>query len=483
MPDDRLAEYREKRDFTRTPEPPPGDSPPAGHLRFVVHEHHARSLHWDVRLEHGGVLVSWAVPKGVPFDRTARRLAVRTEDHPLAYLTFEGVIPEGEYGAGEVRIWDTGTYDPYKFSPDEVLAEFHGQRLRGRYALVRTEDERWLLRRLDPPEPASWEPMPRGLRPMLATLGPLPDDSEDWAFEVKWDGVRALAFLEGGRLDLLSRRGNEVTAQFPEVRPIAEAYPDMPLVLDGELVAFDDEGHPSFERLQSRLGVSDRRARALAETTPVVYVVFDLLYLDGRTTIALPYRERRRLLEALELEGPNWRVPRTFVGDATAVFDAVRAEGLEGLVCKRLESPYEPGRRSPHWRKVKARTSQEFVVVGWTPRKGEGFGSIGALLLGYYHPPSAPPEERRLVFAGRVGSGLSEADARKLARLLAPLAADVPSVVAPDAPPEARWVRPELVVEVAFAAWTEAERLRSPVFRGLRPDADPREVVRETPAS
>jgi len=479
---DPLAEYRRKRDFARPPEPP-GTTAGAGlpHPRFVVHEHHASSLHWDLRLEHEGVLASWAVPKGIPLEPGTRRLAVRTEDHPLEYLTFEGVIPEGAYGAGPITIWDAGTYEALKFRPEEVMVEFHGQRLRGRYVLVLTGGNRWLLQRMEPPEQPGREPLPRDLRPMLAVPGPLPEEAEGWAFEVKWDGIRALAFAEGGRVRFLSRRGNDITAQFPELRGLAERYPDTSMVLDGEIVAFDERGVPSFERLQNRLGLTERRARALAESLPVVYVVFDLLFFDGHRTLSLPYSDRRRLVESLELEGSHWQTPRAFMGDPAAIFAAVVEQGLEGLVCKRTDSPYEPGKRSPNWRKVKARTSQEFVIVGWTPRKGAGYGDIGALLLAYYDPPGAPASERRLVYAGRVGTGLSESEAVRLARLLAPLAVAEPPLDAPDAPPAARWVRPELVAQVEFTGWTESGRLRNPVDLGLRIDADPREVIRETP--
>lgn len=478
---DPLAEYHRKRDFSRSPEPV-GDAlqPGSAQRRFVVHEHHASSLHWDLRLEHDGVLRSWAVPKGIPLEPGSRRLAVRTEDHPLEYLAFEGTIPEGEYGAGTIHVWDSGTFLPEKFSDEEVIVRLDGRRLRGRYALVATRGKHWLLQRLDPSAVPGREPIPRNLQPMLAVLGPLPDESEGWGFEVKWDGIRALAYAEGGRVRFFSRRGNDVTSQFPELRALALSYPDTPMVLDGEIVAFDERGVPRFERLQERLGVTDRRARLLASKVPVAYVIFDLLYFDGYLTTALPYGERRRLLESLELEGPYWQTPSVFTGDARAIFAAVQERGLEGLVCKRLDSPYEPGRRSPNWRKVKARTAQEFVVVGWTPRQGAGFGDIGALLLAYYDAPSGA-SGRQLVYAGRVGSGISEAQGAHLARLLAPLRIDSPAVPVDDAPADTRWVIPELVVAVEFQGWTESGRLRAPVFRGVRPDADPADVLRESP--
>lgn len=475
MPDP-LAEYRKKRDFSKTPEPAgAGTLSPSELPRFVIQEHHATALHWDFRLERDGVLVSWAVPKGLPRDPRARHLAVRTEDHPLEYLEFQGTIPEGSYGAGEVRIWDSGTYEPLRFDEREVVVRLHGRRLRGTYGLYRTGERDWLIHRKDPPEPG-WEPVPERLAPMLATLGPLPASGEGWAFEVKWDGVRALAYVDAGRLRLESRRGNDITVTFPELKALGPALASAPIVLDGEIVAFDDRQVPSFERLQERLGVADEaKAKRLAERVPAVYVIFDLLYFDGHLTLPLPYRERRRLLESLEIEGPAWRTPRALYGEPAAIFEAVRQQGLEGVVAKRVESPYEPGRRSPAWVKVKVRHRQEFVVIGWTPRQGAGFGDIGALLLGYY-------EGDRLRYAGRAGSGLDERTASVLARALERLEVPQCPVDEPDLPPEARFVRPELVVEVEFAGWTESGRLRAPVFRGIRPDADPRSVVREDQA-
>ncbi len=475
MAADPLAEYRRKRDFTRTPEPAGADPPArAESPRFVIQEHHATALHWDFRLERDGVLLSWAVPKGLPREPRARHLAVRTEDHPLEYLEFEGTIPEGSYGAGQVRIWDRGTYEPLRFDDREVVVRLHGQRIRGTYGLYRTGEREWLIHRKDPPEPG-WEPMPERLAPMLATLGKLPSTGEGWAFEVKWDGVRALAYVDAGRLRLQSRRGNDITPTFPELKGLGPALASAPIILDGEIVAFDEREVPSFERLQERLGVADEaKAKRLAERVPVVYVIFDLLYFDGHLTLSLPYRERRRLLEELEVEGPAWRTPRAFFGDPEAIFRVVREQGLEGVVAKRTESPYEPGRRSPFWIKVKVRHRQEFVVLGWTPRQGAGFGDIGALLVGYY-------EGDQLRYAGRVGSGLDERTALALARRLSDLAVAQPCVEDAELPAEARFVRPELVVEVEFAGWTESGRLRAPVFRGIRPDADPRSVVREDP--
>ncbi|MEX2081518.1 MAG: DNA polymerase ligase N-terminal domain-containing protein, partial [Dehalococcoidia bacterium] len=296
-----LEKYRSMRDFSKTPEPAgdPGDAA-AGKPRFVIQEHHATALHWDFRLEHAGVLASWAVPKGIPVDPASNHLAVQTEDHPLEYYDFEGDIPEAEYGGGKVFLWDRGWYETHKYRPDEVMVTLHGERARGKYVLFRTGGKNWMIHRMDPPEDPNRDPMPSRIQPMLAKLAKMPADHQRYAFEVKWDGVRAVAYCSGGRLHLESRNLLELTAQFPELRAMAEGLGAHEVVLDGEVVAFDAQGRPSFERLQSRLGLNSAAVvrRRMAEV-PVVFVLFDLLYLDGHSTMALPYTDRRKLLESL----------------------------------------------------------------------------------------------------------------------------------------------------------------------------------------
>src|SRR5919204_4486522 len=278
---DRLERYRAKRDLSVSPEPDAGAAPPSGPApRFVVQEHSARSMHWDLRLEKDGTLASWAVPRGIPPDPSRNHLAVRTEDHPIEYLDFEGEIPEGQYGAGTMRIWDRGTYEEHKFRDDEVMVTFHGERLRGRHVLFRTGDKNWMIHRMDPPEDPEREPMPERLEPMLARSGPLPG-GDGWAFEVKWDGIRAIAFAQGGRLRLAARSGRDITARYPELRDLGRALGAHEAVLDGEIVAFGENGRPSFQRLQSRMHVTSEHAvRRLSREHPVVYVIFDLLFLD-----------------------------------------------------------------------------------------------------------------------------------------------------------------------------------------------------------
>jgi bifunctional non-homologous end joining protein LigD len=344
---DKLDTYRAKRDFERSGEPSGKRRRKPKGARFVVQEHHARRLHWDLRMEHDGVAVSWALPRGIPAHPDENRLAVHTEDHPLEYLEFEGDIPKGEYGAGTMRVWDSGTYEAEKFRENEVIATFHGERLRGRYALFETRGQDWLIHRMDPPEDPGYEPMPDRIKPMLARSGPLPVDEEMWGFEVKWDGIRTVVFCDHGHIELQGRNFSDFTPRYPEVRELARALGARRVILDGEIVAFDEQGRPSFERLQSRMHLgSDSAVRRRMRDIPVTYVAFDLLYLDGRSTLPLRYEQRREVLEALELEGPAWRVPAYHRGEGSALLAATRDLGIEGIVAKQLDSTYEPGRRA-----------------------------------------------------------------------------------------------------------------------------------------
>src|SRR3954447_2256251 len=402
---DRLAAHRSKRASGATPEPGPDEpAPAAAENRFVVHEHHARRLHWDLRLERDGVLVSWAVPKGIPPDPARNNLAVHTEDHPLEYIDFSGEIPAGQYGAGVMKIWDTGTYETHKFREDEVMVTFHGERLHGRYVLFRTRGDDWMIHRMDPPEDAGREPMPERVEPMLARTGELPADEAGWAFEIKWDGVRAMAYIDGGRLRLEARSGRDITPRYPELRELGRALAGREAVLDGEVVAFDADGRPSFQRLQGRMHLTSEHAvRRLSQSEPVAYIIFDLLWLDGHSLMGLPYTERRERLLELGLNGATWQTPASHVGDGAALLEASRAQGLEGIIAKRLDCPYTPGRRSPGWVKVKNVRETDVVVGGWLPGEGKRGGRLGALVVGFY-------EDGELKYAGRVGTGFGEAE-------------------------------------------------------------------------
>jgi len=482
-PREKLSSYRAKRDFDTTPEPAgdaDGDAP-RPEPRFVVQEHHATRLHWDLRLEHDGALASWAIPNGIPPDPSENRLAVRTEDHPLQYLEFHGEIPKGEYGAGTMEIWDHGTYETHKWEERKVEVTFHGERLKGRYGLFPIgragtggNENDWMIHRMDPPTDPNREPMPERIVPMLARPGQLPPNQADWSFEIKWDGVRAIAYVQPGRLRLESRNLNEVTEAYPEVRGLLRAMGMRDAVFDGEIVAFDEAGKPSFERLQRRMHVtSPSSVRRLATTTPVVYAIFDLLYLDGHPLVGLRYTERRERLEALNLSGPAWRVPAAHPGEGSRLLEATEAQGLEGVVAKRLDSRYEPGRRGGAWVKVKNVNREELVIGGWLPGEGRRSERIGALLMGYY-------EDGHFRYAGRVGTGFTERTLDDLAAKLKPLRRDTtPFDPSPKLPHNAVFTEPELVAEVEFREWTNEKVMRAPSFKGLRDDKPAREVNRE----
>jgi len=491
VPDRRepLDEYRAKRDPARTPEPVPaaGEPTPSGSgATFVVQEHHARALHWDFRLERDGVLVSWAVPKGLPQDPGTNHLAVHTEDHPMEYATFEGEIGAGEYGGGSVTVWDHGTYETLKWSDREVQVVLHGERVQGKYVLFATrgrtkgkpDDGRsWMVHRMDPPTRDGWTPLPDLVKPMLAVPGELPEEDDGWAFEMKWDGVRAVAYVDGGRVRLMSRNDLDVTRSYPEVAGMGEQLGSVQAVLDGELVTFDERGAPDFGRLQQRMHVADVAvARRLAKTVPVVYLVFDVLHLDGRPTVDLPYDERRALLDGLGLAGRSWQTPPSFDGPGADVLAASRENGLEGVVAKRRTARYRPGARSPDWRKVKHVRMQEVVLVGWRPGKGARAETLGALVLGVHDDAGT------LRPAGSVGTGFTRrmlddllARLTRIERRSSPFEERLPAAETRDV----HWVSPELVGEVQFAEWTSDGRLRHPSWRGLRPDKSASDVVRE----
>src|SRR3989441_8478334 len=512
-----LAEYQRKRDFSKTPEPK--DTPePQGQNRFVVQKHWATRLHYDFRLEMEGVLVSWAIPKGPTLNPAERRLAAHVEDHPVSYYDFEGTIPKGEYGGGTVMVWDWGTYELEEATPAESLKRgevkfrLHGVRLSGRYALVRTRSEKdWLLikkkdeaadpnfdieqfdtsvktgrtkEEIEQGRDAVWSsrreegagglinlanaekgPMPKTLEPMKAQMVDKAFDDDRWLFEVKWDGIRLVSFIDNGKVSLQTRAGRIVDDEYPQLQAVSRLVSAKQAVLDGEIVALDEEGRPSFQLLQNRG----------KEPHPMQYVVFDIVYLDGQRLFRVPLEDRKRLLRDIVRDSDLLKYSEHVLGEGKAFFKAAQQKQLEGIVAKLRDSPYQPGMRSSAWLKIKAVRQQEVVIGGFTEPRG-GRRHFGALIVGVY-------EDGKFVYAGHVGGGFDERSLESLAKLMKPLIVKTSpfSGEPPRGNEKPTWVRPKLVAEVKFAEWTRDGVMRQPVLLGLRDDVDPPEVRREQP--
>jgi len=524
----KLSEYSAKRTFSATPEPTGAvREASAGPLLFVVQQHAATRLHYDFRLECDGVLKSWAVPKGPSLDPADKRLAVLTEDHPYDYASFEGVIPPGQYGAGEVIVWDCGVYSPDEggtWFDDRAEAErrtregldkgklgflLRGEKLKGSFALVRTKDPKtWLLikhkdrfvasediiardrsvlsgaavedlkvvpahripaTRLVPA--GELEPMPAKLPPMLAEIGDSAFSKPDWMWEPKLDGYRVLAFVNGASVKLRSRRGLDLTPAFPRLATELAKQSASGMVLDGEVVAFDANGKPSFNALQNRVQLkSEREIAAADQSTPTVFFCFDLLHFAGIDLRDAPYRDRRRYLSQCLLPSPLVQLVHA-TEDAEALQKAAIASGFEGIVGKKKDSKYESGRRSALWLKVKPTQSADFLIGGYTSGKGSR-GPLGAIAVGYR-------EKGKLVYASHVGSGFDDRTLKELKTRLQGLERETcPFTETPPSNGPATWVEPKLVAEVKFHSWTEDGRLRAPVFLRLRDDIDPKAVRR-----
>jgi bifunctional non-homologous end joining protein LigD len=530
-----LDRYASKRTFTRTPEPPAKPAAPRhGPLLFVVQKHAARRLHYDFRLELDGVLKSWAVPKGPSLDPNDKRMAVEVEDHPFAYASFEGVIPEKEYGAGNVIVWDCGVYSPdeggqYAFA-DRAAAEARvrtelaagkvsfflcGEKLKGSFTLVKTRTaNQWLLIKhkdrfaqandvlarhlsvlsgasldeLTPAQPpvrleaaqlapcGPTEEFPVRLAPMLAESGDGAHSDPGWRYEPKLDGYRVLAFVKGDEVRLQSRRGLDYTPFFPEIAAELAGHPAGELILDGEIVALDADGRPSFNALQNRAQLKSATEIAAAQrASPVVLVCFDLLHFAGLNLRPAPYHDRRRYLAQCLLPGAHLQLVHAS-DDAEQLYGAALEHGFEGIVAKRLDSPYREGRRSSDWLKLKAAQSGEFLIGGYT--RGNGARApLGALLLGYR-------DGKALRYAGHVGSGLDEASIATLLERSAKLKrSDSPFKEPPPLHRPTTWLTPHLVAEVSYSEWTKAGVLRAPVFLRLRDDIDPQSIRRRAASS
>jgi bifunctional non-homologous end joining protein LigD len=530
-----LEDYRRKRDFKKTPEPVPSAPPAPAGKSFCVQRHDATRLHYDLRLEVGGVLKSWAVPKGPTLDPTKKSLAMHVEDHPLEYGGFEGNIPKGEYGGGSVMLWDRGAYDLLGDLPaDQQLARgdfkfrLHGEKLNGEFALVlmkgRGKGNEWLLlKKRDAFAQINWDveeharsvltgrtqeeiaknmpvadapksgkaktrrksslrpkdlpgaverAIPRAITPMAAYLADRPPEGPDWLYEVKWDGVRALCFIENGELEILSRNGNRSERQYPEMTVLPHYVAAKTAIIDGELAVLDPNGRPSFSLIQPRIAQSDPNSIAhLARSTPVTLFAFDLIYWDGYDLRGVPLIDRKRALKEILTTGERIHYSDHFAAQGAEMLEAARQSGLEGVMAKQAASKYE-SRRSHAWLKIKVHNEQEFVICGFTHGERAGFSS---LVLGVY-------KDGKLVHAGQVGTGFTEKTIRDISAKLQPLiTAKSPFQSAPKIPREVTWVRPELVCEVRFVEWTPDGQLRAPAFLGLRTDKSPREIVHEAP--
>jgi bifunctional non-homologous end joining protein LigD len=526
-PPGELETYQKKRDFALTPEPTGKKAAPGKRLRYVVQKHHATRLHYDFRLEAGGVLASWAVPKGPTLAPLDRRLAMHVEDHPLDYRDFEGNIPAGQYGAGSVIVWDKGTYtlaegdDPAaEIAGGKIKFVLHGKKLHGEFTLVRIKGREgeggdpWLLikdrdeyadQKYDPsdhpesvksgktlddvarnPHSKIWnskqkarhataprlpprvkrDPLPKLKSVMLATLIDKPFDDDDWLFEIKWDGYRAICTIdEKGSLTLSSRNDIDFLARFPDLRELAEAFKSVPIMVDGEIVSLDAQGRSDFQRLQG----SQNKIAALT------FAAFDLIYADGRDLRKAPLEERKALLERLIGDADIVLYSKHVIGKGTSLFEVAQKQKLEGIVGKKRASLYQE-RRSRDWVKIKAQLRAEFVVGGWTEPRGSR-EAFGALLLGAY-------DGAAFRYVGHVGTGFSQKVLRELhARLMRLARKTSPFDTPVEANVPAHWVKPELVVEVRFTEWTRDFVLRQPAYLGLRPDKDARSVTLERPVN
>jgi bifunctional non-homologous end joining protein LigD len=452
---------------------------PVGEL-FVIQQHHATRLHHDFRLEMmneaGPVLVSWAIPKGLPRRRGVRHLAIRTPDHSMEHATFSGTIPQDEYGGGEVRIFDHGEFEIVDRTEDRLTFRLDGERLAGIWHLVHTGPkdgkDQWLAMLSQDLRPANQERPP--LDPMLATLVPETFDDPEWGFEPKWDGIRALAVCEE-ETRLISRNERDITVAYPELHRLHEQVVALDAILDGEIVAFDN-GVPSFQRLQQRMHLRDqRRVEEMTRRIPVAYIVFDLLYLDGRDLTGEPLAERRQILVETIVPSEQIQISPMTEGSGKALFQAAADQGLEGIMAKRLASLYLPGARSRDWLKVKLSFDADVVIVGWTEGGGNRAGTLGSLVMAVY-------DGEDLRYVGNVGTGFdrhSLADALERMKALEETRPPFPSDTLRSRPElrQAHWVTPSLVARVEHRQLTSAGRLRSPSFQGFREDKTPEECT------
>jgi bifunctional non-homologous end joining protein LigD len=519
----KLAEYRQKRHFDKTAEPS-GSVAREAKARFVIQKHAATRLHYDLRLEVGGVLKSWAVPKGPSLNPGDKRLAVHVEDHPLEYRKFEGLIPKGQYGGGEVIVWDQGTYEleghldaDAQLARGELKFILHGQKVRGSFVLVELKNSKvkneWLLiKHRDEFADPLWDaekhaqsivsgrtledvklgrpgrapldankisslpgarkaPMPRSVSLTLASLSEKPFSNADWLFEVKWDGVRGIAYLSNGGVAVRSRAGREISLEYPEIRDLANQLDATEAIVDGELVALDSAGRSNFQKLQNRAGVRNP-SQQLLESIPATYYAFDLLYCDGYDLRKAQLEQRKYLLKQILLPNDHIRYSEHEIEKGKELYEAAKQQSLEGIIGKKRDSAYV-GQRTSLWLKFKIVNELDAVVCGWTaPRRSREF--FGALVLGLY-------DGSQLEFIGSVGTGFDYAKQKELYEQLQKLR-QANSVFrnVPKLKEKIEWVQPHLVARVKYGNWTDGGRLRAPVFLAMRTDVSPEECTVQT---
>jgi bifunctional non-homologous end joining protein LigD len=520
----RLEEYKKKRQFDRTPEPAGGETPAKTENTFVVQKHDATRLHYDFRLAIDGTLKSWAVPKGPSLNPNDKRLAVRTEDHPLEYANFEGNIPEGSYGAGEVMVWDRGTFQLegkgsalQQLDHGEIKFSLNGEKLHGSFVIVKLKNSQkgneWLMIKhkdaaVDPdwnieehdgsvltgrvleeikaeeapkrePSPlhaaelegAKKAPTPARMGVMLATPTAHAFSDPNWLFEIKWDGVRALAWIENGKLTLRARSGSDITSHYPELGTLPESLSARQAIVDGEIAVLDARGHSDFEMLQERMHVRNPSQKLISQY-PVVYFVFDLIYCDGYDLRPAPLLARKQLLQRLLHNSDRIRFSDHQLEQGKELFELAKQNELEGIIAKRIDSRYV-SERTMNWLKLKTSKTLDAVVGGWTAPRGAG-APLGSLLLGLY-------EGKKLRFIGHAGSGFDQRTHKEVAEQLKELeTSKAPFEETPETNEKPTWVKPSLVARVRFSGWTQENRLRHPVFMGLRDEANPEECRWDT---
>jgi bifunctional non-homologous end joining protein LigD len=466
-----LATYKKKRDFARTPEPAPRHSSSKEGDRFVVQLHHASHRHFDLRLEEGGTLRSWAIPKGLPPRPGIKRLAVATEDHPLEYLTFEGTIPKGEYGGGIMWVFTSGRYEITKRSKSGLHFFLRADGLGGEYRLYNTEGKNWLIERIDEPVP-DWPHEPAV--PMLA-LNETSIPKGDYTYEIKWDGVRAIISIDEGKLRIHTRNLNDITSKFPELQ-VPEAFQSVSAILDGEIICLGPDGKPDFQAVVSRVHRSTGRGSrpSAYKKWPIHCMLFDCLYLDGRRLVNEPLHRRREWLAHLLREEGAYRITHTY-DDGAGLLEVADEIGLEGIIGKRKSSKYLPGQRSPDWLKIKTKQTADCLIVGYTRGKGDRKGTMGAIHVAEF-------EDGHYVYRGKVGTGFTDVQLRQIEAELEDVPTFKPGKDDKNFPRnlrDTRWIRPVKVCEVTYSEKTKDGMFRHGVFVRMRPDREPIELIEE----